>query len=98
LRYGGLVLEPRCIELVDYPGSPVKPRKPSFDAAGLRVLEELVDSTWAIFEARYPFRNLERDEHLQEELRRKLFLLAESRGLTDLDQIQTSALQAISLE
>ena len=54
-----------------------------------------MDSTWAIFEARYP---LERDEHLQEELRRKLFLLAESRGLTDLDQIQTSALQAISLE
>ena len=76
----------------------MKPRKPSFDAAGLRVLEELVDSTWAIFEARYPFRNLERDEHLQEELRRKLFLLAESRGLTDLDQIQTSALQAISQE
>ncbi|MGZ6264249.1 MAG: hypothetical protein ACXWSD_16105 [Bdellovibrionota bacterium] len=76
----------------------MKPRKPSFDAASLRVLEELVDSTWAIFEARYRFRNLERDEHLQEELRRKLFLLAESKGLTDLDQLQTSALQAISQE
>jgi hypothetical protein len=76
----------------------VKPRHPSFDAAGLRVLDELVDSSWAIFQARYPFRNLERDEHLQEELRRKLFLLAENHGLKNLDQLQTLALQAISQE
>jgi hypothetical protein len=76
----------------------VKPRKPSFDAAALRVLDELVDSSWAIFQARYPFRNLEGDEHLQEELRRKVFLLAENQGLKNLDQLQTLALQAISQE
>ena len=76
----------------------MKPRKPSFDAAGLRVLEELVDSTWAIFLARYPFRSLERDKPLQEELRRKLFLLAENHGLKNLDQLQTLALEAISQE
>ena len=79
-------------------GVAMKPRKPSFDAAGLRVLEELVDSTWGIFQARYPFRNLQRDEHLREQLRRKLFLLAENEGLANLDQLQTLALQVVSQE
>jgi hypothetical protein len=60
------------------------------------VLEDLFDVTWAIVQARHPFRDLECDPALQDELRRRLFILAENAGLNDLDQIQRSALQAIS--
>jgi hypothetical protein len=45
-------------------------KKASFDAQSLRVLEDLFDVTWAIVQARHPFRDLERDPALQDELRR----------------------------
>jgi hypothetical protein len=71
-------------------------KKSSFDAESLRVLEDLFDVTWTIVQARHPFRDLERDPALQNDLRRRLFILAENAGLNDLDQIQRSALQTIS--
>ena len=77
-------------------GPDMKPKRTSFDAAALRVLEELVNSTWAIIQARHPFRNLEMDPNLQTELRQKLFILAENHGLTNLDKLQRLALQAVS--
>ena len=73
-----------------------KSKKVSFDAANLRLLEELFESTWAIVQARHPFRDLEKDPDLQNDLRRKLFILAENCGLSNLDQLQRSALKAIS--
>jgi hypothetical protein len=71
-------------------------KKASFDADALRMLEQLFEVTWAIVEARHPFRDLERDSGLQTDLRRRLFVLAENSGLKDLDQIQRSALHGIS--
>ena len=46
--------------------------------------------------ARHPFRDLKQDPELQEDLRRRLFILAENFGLNDLDHIQRSALRTIS--
>jgi len=71
-------------------------KKASFDAESLRVLEELCEATWAIVVARHPFRDLKQDPELQEDLRRRLFILAENFGLNDLDHIQRSALRTIS--
>jgi hypothetical protein len=48
-----------------------------FDAASLRVLEELYDSTWQILQAQHPFRDVTKDIDLRDQLRRKLFILAE---------------------
>lgn len=71
-------------------------KKTSFDSESLRVLEELCEATWAIVEARHPFRDSKRDPDLQRTLREKLFILSENSGLNDLDQIQQSALHAIA--
>ena len=68
----------------------------SFDAASLRLLEELYESTWFILEARHPFRDRLKDADLQHQLKRKLVILAESSGLNDLEVLQQSALQAFS--
>jgi hypothetical protein len=69
---------------------------PAFDGASLGILENLCDSTWHIFEARYPFRNFDQDDDLRHQLRLKLFILAESSGLEDLDGLQRRALAALS--
>jgi hypothetical protein len=48
-------------------------------------LETLCDSTWAIFEATHPFGDAHHDDDLKDHLRLKVFILAESFGLDDLD-------------
>ena len=68
----------------------------AFDDASLGILENLCDSTWHIFEARHPFRNLDQDDDLRQRLRLKLFILAESSGLENLDALQRCTLEALS--
>jgi hypothetical protein len=68
----------------------------AFDAASLAVLESLCDSTWAIFEATHPFRDTDHDDDLRDHLRLKVFILAESFGLDDLDTLQKTVLEALS--
>jgi hypothetical protein len=67
-----------------------------FDAAALRVLEELYESTWAIIQAQHPFRDLSKDDDFRDRLRRSLFILAENSDLMDLDALQRSALEQFS--
>jgi len=74
----------------------VRRKIPAFDDASLGILEELCDSTWLIFESRHPFRDLKQDDDLRHQLRLKLFILAESSGLEDLDALQRCALKALS--
>ncbi len=71
-------------------------RKRVFDAAALRTLEEIFDSTWAIVQARHPFRDLAKDNELREQVRRKLFLVAETAGRDDLDALQQAVLESAS--
>ena len=68
----------------------------AFDAAALQLLEDLCELTWAIVEAQHPFRDTTKDDDLRNQLRRKIFILAENSDLTDLDQLQQSALEAFS--
>jgi hypothetical protein len=76
---------------------PISPRKLRvFDAAALRVLEELCESTLAIIQAQHPFRDLSKDDDLRDRLRRSLFILAENSDLMDLDALQRSALEQFS--
>jgi hypothetical protein len=69
-------------------------KRPSFDAATLRLLEELYESTWVILEAQHPFRDTTKDNDRRHQLRRKLFILAENSDLTNLDALQKLALDA----
>jgi hypothetical protein len=71
-------------------------KRPAFDAAALRLLEELCESTWTIIQDRYPFRDTNKDDDLRHQLRRKLFILAENSDLDDLDRLQRSVLEAFS--
>jgi hypothetical protein len=73
-----------------------RPKRPAFDAAGLRLLEELSESTWMILQDRYPFRDIAKDDDLHRQLRRKLFILAEHFDLRDLDELQRLVLDALS--
>ena len=78
---------------------PVDRRKISvFDAESMRILENLSDATWLIFEARHPFRDIKRDDNLRQSLRLKLFIQAENSGLENLDAIQQFVLEAMSRE
>jgi hypothetical protein len=81
-------------ENITVPTSPRKLRV--FDAAALRVLEELCESTLAIIQAQHPFRDRSKDDDLRDRLRRSLFILAENSDLTDLDALQRSALEQFS--
>lgn len=67
---------------------PIRPKRHAFDAASLRLLEELSESTWAILQNRYPFRDTAKDEDLRHQLRRKLFILAGHSDVRDLDGLQ----------
>jgi hypothetical protein len=73
-----------------------RPKRPAFDAADLRLLEELSESTWMILQDRYPFRDIAKDDDLHRQLRRKLFILAEHSDLRDLDELQRLVLDALS--
>lgn len=78
---------------------PVVRRKISaFDAETLKVLENLSDATWLIFEARHPFRDIKRDDSLRQSLRLKLFIHAENSGFENLDAIQQFVLESMSRE
>jgi hypothetical protein len=68
----------------------------SFDANSLALIEDLCNSTWDIFELRYPFRDLNKDEETRQILRLKLFILAEDSGLADPYELQQRALDALS--
>ena len=58
-------------------------RKIPFDPASLKVLEDLSEATWLIFESRHPFRDVASDDRLREVLRLKLFIRAENHGLAN---------------
>ena len=64
--------------------------------AAHQTMEDLCDSTWLIFEARHPFRDFARDDDVRQQLRLKLFIIAESSGLENLDGLQRHALEALS--
>jgi hypothetical protein len=68
----------------------------SFDAASLALIDDLCDSTWRIFELRHPFRDLSKDDDVKRDVRLKIFILAENRGLANPDDLQRSALEALS--
>jgi hypothetical protein len=69
-----------------------------FDGERLNALEDLFDGTWLIFAARYPFRDIGRDESLRQTLRLKLFIHAENFGLENLDAAQQLGLESMSRE
>ena len=71
-------------------------KRQAFDAATLRMLEDLCKSTWVILEAQRPFRDTAKDNDLRHQLRRKIFILAENSSLTDLDALQRSVLEAFA--
>lgn len=73
-------------------------RKIPFDPASLKVLEDLSEATWLIFESRHPFRDVASDDRLREVLRLKLFIRAENHGLANLDEIQREVLETMSRE
>ena len=73
-------------------------KRAAFDAATLKLLEEIYESTWSIVEAQHPFRDTTKDHDLRHQLRRKLFILAENSDRTDLDALQKSALDAFVRE
>ena len=71
-------------------------KRQAFDAATLRMLEDLYESTWVILEAQRPFRDTAKDNDLRHQLRRKIFILAENSNLTDLDALQRSVLESFA--
>jgi hypothetical protein len=71
-------------------------RRSAFNAATLTLLDEIYESTWAIIQARYPLRDLNKDPGLRHLLRKKLFILAEKSDLNDLDGLQQTLLEAFS--
>ena len=75
-----------------------RPKIAAFDTGSLALIEQLYKSTWNIFELRHPFRDQNKDESAKQNLRLKLFILAEDRGLADLDDLQQSVLQALTLQ
>ena len=48
----------------------------------LATMEQAFDSTWVVLQARYPFRDFERDSELKTALGQELFTLA-TEGVTD---------------
>ena len=69
-------------------------KRAAFDAATLKLLEDIYKSTWVIVEAQHPFRDTRKGNDLRHQLRRKLFILAENSNLADLDALQKSALDS----
>jgi hypothetical protein len=80
----------------EIPVASTRPKRRTFDASTLRLLEELCESPWAIVEHRHPFRDPNKDNELRRQLRRKLFILAENSDLEDLDGLQRLVLEAFA--
>ena len=71
-------------------------KRQAFDAATLRMLEDLYESTWVILEAQRPFRDTAKDNDLRHQLRRKIFIVAENSDPIDLDALQRSVLESFA--
>ena len=67
-----------------------------YDPAMLATMEQAFDSTWVVLQARYPFRDFERDSELKTALGQKLFTLATD-GVTDPIELREWALESTLL-
>ena len=67
-----------------------------YDPAMLATMEQAFDSTWVVLQARYPFRDFERDSELKTALGQKLFILA-TEGVTDPIELREWALESTLL-
>jgi hypothetical protein len=67
-----------------------------YDPAMLATMEQAFDSTWVVLQARYPFRDFERDSDLKTALGQKLFTLA-TEGVTDPIELREWALESTLL-
>ena len=72
--------------------SPINPYGPKT----LDALAEAFDATWAVLQARDPFRDFESDSELKTALNRKLMTLAAD-GVTDPIELQEWALEGLVL-
>ena len=66
-----------------------------YDPAMLATMEQAFDSTW-VLQARYPFRDFERDSELKTALGQKLLTLA-TEGVTDPIELREWALESTLL-
>jgi len=64
-----------------------------YDPAMLATVEQAFDSTWVVLQARYPFRDFERDSELKTALTQKLLTLA-TEGVTDAIELREWALES----
>jgi hypothetical protein len=64
-----------------------------YDPAMLATVEQAFDSTWVVFQTRYPFRDFERDSELKTALSQKLLTLA-AEGVTDPVELREWALES----
>jgi hypothetical protein len=62
----------------------------------LATMEQAFDSTWVVLQARYPFRDFERDSELKTALGQELFTLA-TEGVTDPIELREWALESTLL-
>ena len=67
-----------------------------YDPATLATVEQAFDSTWVVLQARYPFRDFERDSELKTALGQTLFTLA-TEGVTDPIELREWALESTLL-
>ena len=67
-----------------------------YDPAMLATMEQAFNSTWVVLQARYPFRDFERDSELKTALSQKLFTLA-TEGVTDPIELREWALESTLL-
>ena len=64
--------------------------------AMLATMEQAFDSTWVVLQARYPFRDFERDWDLKTALGQELFTLT-TEGVTDPIELREWALESTLL-
>ena len=67
-----------------------------YDPAMLATMEQAFNSTWVVLQARYPFRDFERDSELKTALGQELFTLA-TEGVTDPIELREWALESTLL-
>jgi hypothetical protein len=67
-----------------------------YDPAMLANVEQAFESTWVVLQARYPFRDFERDSELKTALGQKLLTLA-TEGVTDPIELREWALESTLL-
>ena len=66
-----------------------------YDPALLAAVERAFDATWAVLQARDPFRDFDKDNELKTELSHKLSALAAD-GVTDAIELREWALEGLS--